>query len=176
MMALLLMTKKPKSALPSKLRVLGKVDNKPWHVENSSFQVQECLAGLCSSQHLHVCRSRKRSQDESAAAAAAAARADALARSERLKSSSRGRDAAKLAEENKALLQVLAEAADKNPSLQEKLKEIKATYEAAEVRDLNAVLTAACCALWQHQTAFCAQWRHTLSHVIICHAMRWCVS
>lgn len=76
-----------------------------------------------------TCSLRRKSQLSSAEAAAAAARADALARSTRLKASTRGREAARLAAENKALLEVLSQAADGNPGVQGKLQGIRERYE-----------------------------------------------
>lgn len=75
------------------------------------------------------CRIRRKTELNSAEAAAAAARADALARSSKLKvTSSRSREAARLAAENKALLEVLTSVADGNPSIQAKLQAIRQRY------------------------------------------------
>lgn len=80
------------------------------------------------------CRIRRKTQLNSAEAAAAAARADALARSSKLKvTSSRSREAARLAAENKALLEVLTTVADGNPSIQAKLQAIRQQYPTASV-------------------------------------------
>lgn len=78
------------------------------------------------------CRIRRKTQLNSAEAAAAAARADALARSSKLKiTSTRSREAARLAAENKALLEVLTTVADGNPSIQAKLQAIRQQYPVA---------------------------------------------
>lgn len=75
------------------------------------------------------CRIRRKTQLNSAEAAASAARADALARSSKLKiTSTRSREAARLAAENKALLEVLTTVADGNPSIQAKLQAIRRKY------------------------------------------------
>jgi hypothetical protein len=75
-----------------------------------------------------VCRARKQQQLGSVSAATAAAHADADAASATLKSSSRGREAARLAAENKALLDMLSQAADGRAELQEKLDAIRSRY------------------------------------------------
>jgi hypothetical protein len=75
-------------------------------------------------------RIKRKTQLNSAEAAAAAARADALARSSKLKSSARSREAARLAAENKALLEVLTTVADGNPEIQAKLQAIRQRYPA----------------------------------------------
>lgn len=87
-----------------------------------SKQIRNQLLGMS-------CRIRRKTQLNSAEAAAAAARADALARSSKLKvTSSRSREAARLAAENKALLEVLTTVADGNPSIQAKLQAIRQQY------------------------------------------------
>eukprot|EP00892_Ulva_mutabilis_P005442 jgi/Ulvmu1/326/UM001_0330.1 len=76
---------------------------------------------------------KRKTQLNSAEAAAAAARADALARSSRLKASSRSREAARLAAENRALLEVLSQVAQGNPSIQQKLESIRQQYPGSRV-------------------------------------------
>jgi hypothetical protein len=74
------------------------------------------------------CRVRRTQQLGSVSAATAAARADALAQATKLQSSSRGREAARLAAENKALLEMLSQATDGNTELQKKLEGIRSRY------------------------------------------------
>lgn len=75
----------------------------------------------------------QKSRADAAAAAAAAARADALERASRLKGTERGREAVRLAAENKALLEMLTSAAVGDPTIKGRLDAIKERYQ-AEVR------------------------------------------
>jgi hypothetical protein len=111
-----------------------------------------------------VRETRAKSRRDTAGAAAAAARADPLSRSAWLQGTARGREAARLAEENKALLAVLSEAAGDNPTLAERLTEIRARYKAAEARPQQAPPTIRNPARRMHvsRACGCVLWRRSV--------------
>ena len=92
------------------------------------------------------CRQRRQQQLGQVRTRTAEARADAAAQATAFKSSTRGQEAARLAAENKALLEVLSQATDGNPELQERLSSIRSRYATSVRLCLTQKAACACVA------------------------------